>query len=88
MLNVQSTTIMMVKVNKTEFCKHLRYKMTQICIARVLTYFNCTNMYPLGFTGLIECRLLNIFEPVQSRLCAGFMGCFTFMRTFAMKIYL
>ena len=20
-------------------------------------------MYPLGFTGLIECRLLNIFEP-------------------------
>jgi len=29
-----STTIMMVKVNKTEFCKHLRCKMTQICIAR------------------------------------------------------
>ena len=45
-------------------------------------------MYPLGFTGLIECRLLNIFEPVQSGLCAGFMGCFTFMRTYAMKIYL
>jgi len=26
-------------------------------------YLNCTNMYPLGFNGLIECRLLNIFEP-------------------------
>ena len=26
-------------------------------------YLNCTNMYPLGFTGLKECRLLNIFEP-------------------------
>ena len=26
-------------------------------------YLNCTNMYPLGFDGLIECRLLNIFEP-------------------------
>ena len=29
----------------------------------VLMYLNCTNMYPLGFNGLIECRLLNIFEP-------------------------
>ena len=26
-------------------------------------YLNCTNMYPLGFNGLLECRLLNIFEP-------------------------
>ena len=34
MLNVHSTTIMLVKVNKTEFCKHLRYKMTQICIEK------------------------------------------------------
>ena len=62
MLNVLSTTILMVKVNKTEFCKHLRYKMTQICIARG-TNLNCTNMYPIGFNRLIECRLLNIFEP-------------------------
>ena len=38
-------------------------------------YLNCTNMYPPGFNGLIECRLLNIFEPgVQSGLCDGFMG--------------
>ena len=29
MLNVHCITIMMVIVNKTEFCKHLRYKMTQ-----------------------------------------------------------
>ena len=34
MLNVHSTTILMAIVNKTEFSKHLRYKMTQICIAR------------------------------------------------------
>ena len=34
MLYVHSTTILMVIVNKPEFCKHLRYKMTQICIAR------------------------------------------------------
>ena len=34
MLNVHSTTILMVKVNKTGFCKHLRYKMTKICIER------------------------------------------------------
>ena len=26
-------------------------------------YLNCTNMYPLGFNGLIERRLLSIFEP-------------------------
>ena len=26
-------------------------------------YLNCTNMYPLGFNGLIGYRLLNIFEP-------------------------
>ena len=26
-------------------------------------YLNCTNMYPLGFNGLIEYRLLNILEP-------------------------
>ena len=29
----------------------------------VLMYLNCTNMYPLGFNGLIGYRLLNIFEP-------------------------
>ena len=34
MLKLNCTTILMVIVNKTEFCKHLRYKMTQICIAR------------------------------------------------------
>ena len=54
----------MLILNKTEFCKHLRYKMTQICIARGTNVsINCTNMYSLGFNGLIECRLLNIFEP-------------------------
>ena len=26
-------------------------------------YLNCTNMHPLGFNGLIGCRLLIIFEP-------------------------
>ena len=29
-------------------------------------YLNWTNMYSLGFNGLIECRLQNIFE---SGLC-------------------
>ena len=29
---VHITTILMVIVHKPEFCKHLRYKMTQICI--------------------------------------------------------
>ena len=38
--------------------------MTQICIARGTNVsINCTNMYSLGFNGLTECRLLNIFEP-------------------------
>ena len=63
MLNVHSTTILMVIVKKTEFCKHLRYKMRHVCIAKGTKYLNCTNMYPLGFNGLIDCRLLNIFEP-------------------------
>ena len=26
-------------------------------------YLNNTNMYHLGFNGLIEFRLLNVFEP-------------------------
>ena len=34
MLNVHSTTILIVIVNKIEFCKHLRYKRTQLFIAR------------------------------------------------------
>ena len=61
----------MVIVNKTEFCKHLHYKMTQICIASGTNvsrdkrmYLNCTNMYPLGFNRLVECRLLNILKLV------------------------
>jgi len=41
----------MVKVNKTEFCKHLRCKMTQICIARG-TNVQFTNMYPLASLDL------------------------------------
>ena len=45
MLNVQGTTILMVKVNKTEFCKHLRYKMTQICIARGTNVSNLHLIY-------------------------------------------
>ena len=71
-----------ITVKLCELGKHLRYKMTKFVLQGVLMYLNCTNMYPPGFNGLIECRLLNIFEPgVQSGLCDGFMGPTVIMNT-------
>jgi len=34
-------------------------------------------MYPRGFTGLIECRLLNIFEP---GVCPVWIMCYIIMK--------
>ena len=63
MLNVQSTTVLMVIVNaKQNFVNIFVKKLHKYVLKGVLMYLNWTNMYPLGFNGLIECRLLNIFE--------------------------
>ena len=35
-------------------------------------------MYPLGFTGLIECRILNIFAP---GVCPVWIMCFVFEKS-------
>ena len=54
----------MVKVKKKQnFVNIYVIKWHNFVLQGVLMYLNCTNMYPLGFTGLIECRLLNIFKP-------------------------
>ena len=51
-----------------KFRKHLRYKGTQ---GGTNVSYSYLNMHSLGLNGLIECRLLNIFELVfvQSGWC-------------------
>ena len=48
-------------------------------------YLNCANMHPLGFNGLIDCRLLKIFEPGVYPvwiMCATTKHEFTFRSSF------
>ena len=58
--NVRETPIKSV-LQFLEFRKHLRFKGTQ---GGTKISFSYLNMYSLGLNGLIESRLLNIFELV------------------------